>query len=371
MISFTRARAASEDVLCVIATRDDAEIYEPDARAYQYRHKADLAPGEYWYAEDFQISVQDVALFADSENAGSAPYFVLLSSEGDAYHFAEPVPYLERIEGAGTSAPDSRFYGKMLSLSQIGGRLYASGTGGQVYVRNGKNRWEMVSNTFLFDPGAEKKREAGETAAGLEEPKFGSPEWQERLIKKALNPASRNILFRDIAGLSEEDIYLCGEEGPGTKPILFHWNGMRLEELKVPLPESALTGIHIENSESVWVCGREGVILHGSRNRGFTPVFATTRLNLFHHMTPYRGKLVLPASIRPGGLWQLDPKTGDFGHFEPRLPPLTKPPKGSDEPHGGPFFAQAIGDVLWVVAPRDIYRFDGGDWQRIIHPDMP
>ncbi|WP_299971165.1 hypothetical protein [uncultured Roseobacter sp.] len=79
----------------------------------------------------------------------------------------------------------------------------------------------------------------------------------------------------------------------------------------------------------------------------------------------------MPASVRPGGLWQYDPNTGDFGRFEPRLPRLTPPPADSGEPHGGPFFAQAVGEVLWVVAPRDIYRFDGTAWERIKHPDLP
>ena len=58
MISLSRAGVASEDVLCVVAVLDSAEIYQPDARAYQYRHRADL--GEYWYYENFPLSVQDV-----------------------------------------------------------------------------------------------------------------------------------------------------------------------------------------------------------------------------------------------------------------------------------------------------------------------
>ncbi|MDQ7774933.1 MAG: hypothetical protein Q4615_02980 [Paracoccus aminovorans] len=90
-----------------------------------------------------------------------------------------------------------------------------------------------------------------------------SDEWWEMVEDAALNPASRNIVFRDIAGLSEDAIYICGEVGPGTKPVLRYWDGETLEELKVPVEEAALTGIFIESPDSVWICGREGMLLHG------------------------------------------------------------------------------------------------------------
>ncbi len=364
MIIFTRARAASENVLCVIATRDTAEAYQADARAYQYRHAADLLPGEHWYYEDFRLSVQDVGYFTDPAEPPTDPYFVLLSAEGDVYHFSDAGRYQERIEGAGTAAPDSKSHGKTLNIGQIGGRLYASGGGGQIYVRAGRNDWRLLTDALLFDMDAYLE-------AGDEGPDFDDPDYVQWTLDFVSSAVARNVSFYGHEGLAEDAIYLCGTVGPGTKPVLAYWDGTTLEELPVPLSEAALTGIHIEHEDSVWVCGREGVLLHGSRARGFNPVPGDRRLNLFHHITSYRGRLVMPASVRPGGLWQQDPKTGAFGHFEPRLPPLTKPPADRGEPHGGPFFAQAIGDVLWVVAPRDIFRFDGTAWERIEHPDVP
>lgn len=356
MISLSRAGVASEDVLCVVAVLDSAEIYQPDARAYQYRHRADL--GEYWYYENFPLSVQDVVYFNDHDSSQS--YFVLLSAEGDVYHFASPDRFQERIVGAGTTADDSKFYGKMLKISQIGERLYACGAGGQVYARYGRDDWRMLSDAVLNDPEAKKRLlESG--------PSLGQLGWKEWIIQKALNPGTREVVFYDIKGLSEDAIYLCGTER--TKPVLCFWDGSELHEINIPLAEAALTGIYIENAESVWVCGREGVILHGSRNRGFAPVNADTRRNLFHSITSYRGKLVLPASVRPGGLYELDPSSGEFRRFQPPLPRLSS----RDEPasiDNGPFFAQSAGDVLWVVASKDIFRFDGQAWARIDHPDI-
>ncbi|MDK4706497.1 hypothetical protein PH562_29945 [Rhizobium sp. CNPSo 4062] len=357
MISLSRAGVASEDVLCVVAVLDSAEIYQPDARAYQYRHQADL--GEYWYYENFPLSVQDVVYFTDHNSSQS--YFVLLSAEGDVYHFASPDRFQERIVGAGTTADDSKFYGKLLKISQIGEQLYACGAGGQIYARYGRNDWKLLTDRVLYD------RVADENNLANEEPEAMTPAWFEWVQKRALNPVARQVVFYDIKGLSEDAIYLCGTER--TKPILCFWDGRELHELNVPLTEAALTGIHIENAESVWICGREGVILHGSRNRGFAPVNADTRLNLFHSITSYRGKLVLPASVRPGGLYELDPSSGEFRRFQPPLPRLVS----RDDPESidnGPFFAQSVGDVLWVVASKDIFRFDGQAWERIKHPDI-
>jgi len=119
------------------------------------------------------------------------------------------------------------------------------------------------------------------------------------------------------------------------------------------------------------IIGREGVLLHGSRARCFNPVNAQTRLNLFHGFTAWRDRLLLAASVRPGGLWQLDPATDAFGRFQPRLPALTKLDSNPAFAFGGPFYVEAFGDVIWAVASKDIFRFDGERWERIQHPDLP
>ena len=363
MIRLTRACAASGDSLMVTATLQDAEIYQPDARIFQYEYRN--PEGERWYFDDFALSVQRMVMIEDAEISPDRPrHYAFISAEGDTFHFARPDRVQEMIPGAGTANPGAKFYGKLHTLRQIGSQIYACGAGGQVYVRHGRDDWRMLTDAVLFDPETELH-------AIRKAPPMNDPGYADYVINLALNPPSRNILFNDMQGLSEDAIYLCGEVGPGTKPVLCFWDGETLEELKLPLAEAALTGIYIESPDSVWVCGREGVLLHGSRARGFNPVPGDRRLNLFHHITPYRGKLVMPASVRPGGLWEFDPKTGAFGRFDPPLPRLTRPPADSDEPHGGPFFAQATGDVLWVIAARDIYRFDGQSWERIQHPDMP
>lgn len=362
MIRFTRAHACSKDSLSVSAIRNDAEPFQPDGRFFRYD---ELYPvDERWSYEDFRFHIQSITIFDNPDiHDTELPdgYYVLMSSEGHVHHAYWQGSFKEVIDGAGAHSDHSNHVGRLTKIAQIGMRLYACGEGGQVYVRSGRAQWNSLTKEVLLDRAMNEARED-------EGPQFPEPGWAEWIAQNAQNPPSRNYQFNGLSGLSENAIYLCGEEG--VRPALFHWDGAMLEKLTVPLAEAALTGLHIESPQSVWVCGREGVILHGSREQGFAPVDLPTRNNLFHGITSYQGKLVLPASVRPGGLYQLDPRTRAFGRFDPPLPPLTPSPDPQD-PKTGPFFAQGVDNVLWVVASRDIYRFDGTRWERIEHPDMP
>jgi len=361
-IALTRAYARSENTLGVAAVLDEGETDEPfvpDGRFYRYDH--DNAPTERWSYDNFRFHIQDIITFQNKDLPTPEGYFVILSSEGEVWHGYWKGAFQEKIAGAGTWTEGAKGYGRLMTIGQIGDRLYACGDGGQIYVRRGRDDWALLTDSLLYDPVV--YRMMMKSGPSTSDP--GYLDWILGIQKKK----PRNILFHDMQALSEKAIYLCGEEGPGTKPVLCFWDGDRLHELDPGITEGALTGLYIESPDSIWICGREGVLLHGNPTTGFAPVPARTRLNLFHMITPYRGTLVLPASVRPGGLYQLDPETGDFGHFEPRLPRLTS----RDDPNsieGGPFFAQGVGDVLWVVAEKDVFRFDGSAWERIPHPDL-
>lgn len=365
-IMFSRAAALSADTLMVAAVLDednDEAIYQPSTRMFQYEHRG--APGQQWFFDDYRISVQEIAVIEDVTISPARPrFFALLGAEGDIEYLSRPDRHREVIEGAGTSNPGSKYYGKMLTLRQIGEGLYAIGTGGQIYVRKARDQWRLLTDAVLYDPDVVLAR-------SKDAPDIFDPRFDEWLTQQLDSPASPNIILFDIAGLSEDAIYLCGEVGPGTKPVLYFWDGAALNEIKVPLAEAALTGIYIESPDSVWICGREGVLLHGSYARGFAPVNARTRLNLFHGFTPWHDKLLMSSTVRPGGLWQLDPRSRNFSRFEPRLPALKRLDSNPEFVFGGPFFVQAFGEVIWAVASKDIYRFDGTQWERIKHPDLP
>jgi hypothetical protein len=357
----TRAYALSETVLAIATVpdgEDSEDPYYPYGMLSIYDHTA--TPSLRWSQKEFRFHIQCIRTFTNTERPTLESYFVILSSEGDVFHLDPDGHFKEKISKAGIGTRDSLGYGRVNRISKIGDTLYVCGNKGQFYNR--ENDWELIETKILNDPL--ERRKLMDAA-----PSIDSPEYMDWLTNLLYN-GPREVFLNDMSGLDKDFIYLCGEEPPGTRPILCLWDGTTLHELDCGITEAALTGIYIESPDSVWVCGREGVLLHGNAQTGFTRIDARTRNNLFHMITPYRGKLVLPASVRPGGLYELDPKTGAFGHFDPPLPRLSS----RDDPdsiEGGPFFAQACGDVLWVVGTKDTFRFDGTTWERIKHPDMP
>ncbi|MBB3953043.1 hypothetical protein [Aureimonas jatrophae] len=350
MIEFTRACARSSTVLCVTAVPEGAEAFSPETRIFRYEH--DGAPGERWYFDDLDFDVADMALFQNPDVDPVADYPIYLSSEGEVYHAWWKGNFRETIRGAGVSRDDARGYGRLLRLRQVGSRLYACGDGGQIYVREGRDAWRLLTDSILFDPDAHQR-------LSVQAPPTDDPAFLTWLDDFEAN-APRSILLNGLGGVSEDAIYFIGEDG--TKPALFVWDGSVLHQLETNVAEGALTDIYVADADNVWICGREGLLLHGSWARGFYPVGAPTRLNLFHTLTPLDGKLVLASSVRPGGLYEVNARTSDFGRFKPALPRL----RGAFI-----FFAGTVGDVMWVVGHKDIFRFSGNEWERIEHPDLP
>ncbi|MGY5777315.1 hypothetical protein [Rhizobium sp. LEGMi135b] len=348
-IEFTRACARSDNVVIVNAVQEISDTYDPDCRIYRFEH--DGEPSKQWYYDNFNFHMQDITLFRNPDVDPTTDYLTYMSSEGDVYHAWWKGNFREKIHGAGSWADDAKGYGRLLSIASIGNVLYAAGAGGQIYIRDGRDDWRLLTDKLLYDPEAHRKVAA--KAPDTTDPKF--LDW----LMNSEKDEPRNVYFNCIRGVRGDAIYLCGEEG--TKPILCFWDGDTLHELNTHLSEAALTGIYIESPDSIWICGREGVLLHGSYARGFTPVSLRSQYNLFHMTAPYRGKLVLPSSTRPGGLFELDPKTSDLKRFSPALPKL----RGDYI-----FCAGAVADVLWVVGQKDIFRFAGNEWERIEHPDL-
>lgn len=341
-IELTRACAVGERSLVVSSVSRDSDIYEPQGTLWRFSDEDGEAR---WGSREVEAHVERIV-----PNAGQGDV-ALLSSEGEVILDVFSNPVTERIMGAGTWIDGAKGYGRMLALAWVGGRLHASGNGGQIYVRSAPGTWTMLTDALLFDPDAHRR--LSQTAPATTDPGF--LQW----LRESRAARPQNLALHDIAGLGQDAVYVCGVDA--TKPFLAFWNGSTVEELKTFLDEGALTGIHVERPDSVWVCGREGVLLHGSAARGFAPVTLRAQRNLFHMVVPYRERLVLPSSVRPGGLFTVDPKTPELRRFTPPLPKLC----GEHI-----FFAGAAGDVLWVVGPLDIFRFDGSVWERIDHPEI-
>ena len=327
-ITFTRAKAASRDLLCVAAIPDDAEVFTQFTRLCRYDH-SDPGPVR-WFFDDFDLAVTSIA----RPTLWGRPYFCLLSAEGDVVLRRSPPPFpCEKIPGAGIATKDSKYWGRMSYLGLIGAHLYACGDGGQVYKRVGADfgsgRWEHLDTSLLQDP---KVR----TEALLKNPKS--------------READKKVYFC-VNGPHEEEIYVCG-----TKGTILAWNGSSFASLP-PVTDAALVKILVEDERRIWICGREGVLLRGNRHDGFRSVTMSSGRQLFTSITSYDGRIYLASNADPRGLFVYH--RGRLDRVWSGLKPDILDVHTVDSSEG----------VLWVVGSKDIVRFDGTHWERIDHVD--
>jgi hypothetical protein len=169
----------------------------------------------------------------------------------------------EKIPGAGVFAEDAKCWGYMSGLRQIGNHLYACGGAGQVYKREGPNRWVHMDRGILQKPDV-----------------------KERLLPD------------DINGPHESAIYLVGCIGaPYHPPFVYFWNGKAWCNISLPEVAERITNIFVESETRIWLCGKNGTLLLGNANEGFKSLSTVEDNQLFTSMAMFEGKLYLASNL--------------------------------------------------------------------------
>ena len=235
---------------------------------------------------------------------------VVLTPEGDVGFFGKEEGYYERIPGAGLHADDAVGWGYMNSIRQIGACLWACGQSGQVYRRAARDTWEHMDEGVL------------EASA-----------------------AGRDGIFGDVNGPHELSVYIAGQRGA------VYWRGKEPFR-QVAAPTSAwLNNILVEDEGALWICGDGGTLLRGNHHDGFTAVAAGDTRESFLSMAIFQERLYLASA---SGLWVLD---GDrIEKVQTSLCP--------DLSNG--HVLDAVDGALWFIGYRDIARFDGQRWERLL-----
>ena len=322
-IEFTRALVVSGQRLYIAASPDDHEPYTPFTRLFVHYHDRPERP---WTKHDVEWWTVGLAM---SRTADGALMYCALSQEGDVELIAHGQQTFEKIADAGVWSHGNKGYGYVSNLRQIGGHLYACGSGGQVYRRNGVDGWVHVDAGLLQD------REA--LAA----------DWVERLLLVAID------------GAVEDDLYACGSQPgeTGYEGVLFHGNGATWTPVAVPRLKQ-LNAIYVESALRVWLCGIDGALLVGNHADGFEDWSDTAQGQLFHDLTMFEDTLYLASNK---GLFAYDGRRRRVVRVKTGLTPEPKSLIMIDHADG----------VLWGVGGKDIVRFGGRRWTRIDHPDNP
>ena len=211
-LSFTRSVAESEDDIILAGVYDNWDVYEPATRTYGYRRKRE--GGDPWGGDDHYFHTASLCKYVDPAGNGQ-PYFVALSSEGDVYHHGLTESFTERIQGAGIWHDDTKRYGRMTNIRQIGDKLYACGSGGQIYVRHGRDDWRFLTKTLLWDP--KKFSDAAQNMPDEEKEPAAYKVWKKAYVESQKDNVSVSIF--DINGPAEDEIYICGSNGHGTGKV--------------------------------------------------------------------------------------------------------------------------------------------------------
>lgn len=266
-----------------------------------------------WKAHDLNSRTVSVCVWRNGPVASRL--YVALSDEGDVELIgpSNQPHVVEHITGAGMSHSGSRQQGSMTRIRQIGGSLYACGSGYLTFRRTAAG-WSEITGT-------------GEELATV----FQG--------------------YLDLNGHGEESIFAVGPDSSSTSCISFY-NGMAWHKILQGHPDK-LTSVIPSKSGAVYIAGWNS-LLRGTVGLGFRVVATKERL-LVTDMAEFQGKLYLATSNGLYELGQDDKLSRVLSRLLPELSVVSR--------------VDSTDSVLWAFGPKDIAVFDGASWVRIADPD--
>lgn len=294
-VTFLSGFSSRKDVLGVIAIPDMLPRGQVMCRLFFYVN------GQWsHFAQDFEIDGKSMTFLGPPHKATW-----ILGKNGEAIQVGFSTVNAEQIPGAGLLDPDG--HGYVNTIKNINGELYVCGYHRQVYKHVG-NEWLSIAEDIL----------TRETARG----------------------------FFDIDGTNSFNVYAVGWEGE----IYFH-DGQVWRRDDSPT-NAHLTSVRCVASDKVWICGKGGILLHGSFGRwqeirevGFT--------DNWYCIEEYEGTIYLAGNAV---LAYLDGNT---------IRPIDVGLKRRITTHR----LHNKDGLLWSIGEKDILVFDGKSWREIPHPD--
>jgi hypothetical protein len=294
-VTFLGGYSARKGVLGLIAIPDeigDAEF----CRMYSYNN------GQWGRVpQDFDFTCRSITYLSE-EKSGYKAWWAL-GKNGEVIEVKGGVASVDDIPGAGLNVPDP--YGYMSVIRNIGGELYACGYGRQVYQRRGQ--WTSIADPIL----------TRETARG----------------------------FLDMDGSGHDALYAVGYHGE-----IYFYDGTSWQPDDAPTTEH-LTGVRCVGPDDVWVCGRNGVVLHGRYNR-WQVIHDSAFTGNWWCVEEFGGRIYLASNT---GLAYIDGVS---------IRPVDVGLDRSITTHR----LHACDGLLWSIGVKDILVFDGQTWQEVVHP---
>ncbi|WP_321952929.1 beta propeller repeat protein [Paraburkholderia bannensis] len=275
-------------------------------------HVGRLEIGRQWFYHDVNANI--VAVCQKAQTATELRQLIALSKEGEVELWTSKngSSFIEKIPDAGVRLGD---LGYLRSIREIGNSLFACGFNSQVYMRQGGAWISLVSPPLKHQHAA----------------------------------SNDYVVFNQIDGFSEQDVYAAGSNG-----ALYHWSGRAWKKIPLKTDEN-LECIRCYGVDDVWVGGANGTLLNGNATKGFKDVSDVTDNETFWSLAPFQGNVYLGTTK---GLFVYN------GHAIERVVTGLNPEVET-------YTVDSTEDALWSIGVKDLVRFDGEAWIRIDHPDNP
>ena len=336
-VTYRTGCAARRDLIYISGIVDNiAEEHEDDA---WYSRMCTFSPDKERWGYDDLNGWEVVSVCYIPERSPQSRNLCALSKNGDVRLFGPKGEVIEHIPTAGLGEGDELGHGYVSRIREIGPHLYVCGTNGQIYKRISSG-WIHIDEPFL----------------GKDAPLTGDEDADAEAI---IDSIDTELVFEDINGTDEQDIYVCGMNG-----LLVHWDGSEWRTLK-KLTDAHFNEIHVASPDEVWICGTKGLVLKGNARDGFQKIIADPDGKQFTSIHTFKGKVYLADYEK---LYTLEPNE-ETGRLEARpIIPMFGLTSNLQDAH----MLDSADGMLWSFGTKDLaFTEDGQRWTRVEHPDNP
>ena len=240
----------------------------------------------------------------------------------------------------------------MERLTQTVGGLHAIGGAGFFFRKGADGAWSVLSESFFH--GDLLNLSLDEQLAligGLDSVSDLDTLSVQDELSLISNHAQATAPFHAIGGFAPDDLYLAGRNG-----LMLHFDGTDIHRIESGT-QSTLTNV-IARDGAIYAAGahRGAVILKGTRDTGFAPIFQAPVKQFWLDSMAFDGDDILIGDPDPatGGLYRLE-----AGGRLQKLPEIGAPVWKVD----------VIDGVVWALEAKAVNRLENGTWERFAHPD--
>ncbi|GKT22975.1 hypothetical protein [Acidovorax sp. SUPP3334] len=244
-----------------------------------------------------------------------------------------------QIPDAGVFRPGAAGYGYVNRIRAIGQGLYVCGANRQVYRYQPGER-NPLSGQFVDVAGAMRQPPLGK-APSQQGPEFSA--WADKDI----------VMFNDIAGTSEQDIYAVGDQTA-------HFDGQVWRPIALPVINETMHVVKVFDAQRVLIGGSNGYLFMGNAREGFRNISHLDDNATITGLEWFDDRLFVATDK---GIFTYEPQSQRLQRFATGLEPELQ------DAH----LLEAKDGVLWSFGYKDLAYWDSADgnrlWVRVHHPD--